>query len=262
MVKFTLDQFESIGDKYASRLKDRGINSVDDFYNYSIDEIKSIAKVDQKRADQWRDILEIFKIPKITIRDAELLYYANVNSIEELSHRRASRIFYKFKKIDKESYFIILKLPTFSQIDEWIYFAKLITKRIKSDYNIPLVKFSLLNIDQLSELAKYRIWTVEEFLKKYSQIRGLRKKLKMTQDQFNDLLTLLKLVEIDGIDSYLANIFFEAGIKSKEEFLNLNEDKLINSVLEIQKSQNICPEKITKDLIEKLKSNIKEMSEK
>ena len=82
-------------------------------------------EITEDEIEKWGEILDLFRIPKITPRVAEWLVNADINSVEELSHRDAMDIFYKLKTLDEKTYFIILNLPTLGEIDEWINFAKL-----------------------------------------------------------------------------------------------------------------------------------------
>src|SRR6056297_2402147 len=112
MVEYKIEEFECISQHHAEMLRAKlNIVLVDDFYKYSKSQILREIKVDEKTAEQWFSVLELFKIPKMTPRYAELLYYCNINSIPELAHREASRIYYKFQRLDKETFLILLHYP-------------------------------------------------------------------------------------------------------------------------------------------------------
>ncbi|MCP4763625.1 MAG: DUF4332 domain-containing protein [archaeon] len=257
MTIITLDQFECIGDDYAKKLNtDLNIRTVDDFYKCSFEEIREKTVVDEKRVQHWFDVLDLFRIPKISVRDAELLYYANVNSVLELSHRQASRIYYKFKETDVETYFIILALPTFAQIDEWIYFAKLMSRRIKFGLNIPLILLGL-TMDQVTDLSKYRIWTVEDFVTRGKLISGLRGRLNLGRKEYKMLENKIDMLRIDGVDEYIARTLQNAGMESLELLKITDNNEILSKVQEIQAKEKNCPEKITIDLLNDIKNKIK-----
>lgn len=212
----TLAQFESIGEDYARQLRAIGIDSVDEFLAHAVDEIHQRTQIDATRVSQWRDVLDLFRVPKVSARDAELLVAANVNSVAELSHRQAVRIYYKLKEIDEASYLIITQLPTFRQIDEWIDFAKLLTKRVKRGLNVPLVKLPGITIDVASRFQLYQIWTVDDLVAKQALVPKLHKKVGLSKEAYATLLQLVTLLEIDGVDAYFATLLHAAGIHSRE----------------------------------------------
>ena len=114
MKKFSLNEFECISDKYIKDLKAKfNITTVDQFYKYSRQQLLTGLDVEAKVLDQWISVMDLFKIPKMTARNAELLYYANINSVEELAHRDAARIYYKLRQLDKETYLIILNYVSY-----------------------------------------------------------------------------------------------------------------------------------------------------
>jgi hypothetical protein len=258
VVKYTLNQFESIGESYTAVLKDKlGIKYVDDFYKYSLEEIKEKTQIEESRIKQFSEVLEIFKIPGLTIRNAELLNFININSIEELSHQQAIRIFYKMKSVDASTYLIILELPTFAQIDKWIYHAKLMTKRIKLGFNVPLILLPMINLDIASELQKYSIITIENFLSRSKLIPNLRRRIGMSKKDYRDLCEFITLVEVDGIDLYFAKIFYAAGIKSVKELVQMNTSDIVQRIKPIQSKEKEVMEVITEEVVEEIKNNIK-----
>ena len=257
MVTNELEQFETIGHKYSKILKKKmNIDSVDDFYQYSLKEIVEKTEIETKRVQQFIDILDLFRIPKLSIRNAELLYYANINSVEELSHRQASRIYYKLKQIDVESHLIILQLPSFAEIGEWIYFAKILNKRIKFGLNIPMILLPMIGLKQATEFKKYQIITVEDFVNRSKIISGLRNKLDLSKKNYKDLINFIEILKIDGVDAYMASCFFEAGFSS----LILLKESSISEIM--VKINNIFgkkfgfSEKINEEEIKIAKSNI------
>jgi NAD-dependent DNA ligase len=231
MADIDLSQFETIGDKYSKILKDKmKIDTVDDFYEHSLEEIVEKTEIESKRVQQFIDVLDLFRIPKLSIRNAELLYSANINSVEELSHRQASRIYYKLKQIDVESHLIILQLPSFAEISEWIYYSKLLSKRIKYGLNIPMILLPIIGLDEATELKKFQIITVEDFRNRSRLVPGLRKKLGLSKDEFKDLNNIVKMLEIDGIDAYMAACLMEIGIKTIEDLNNTPLSEIMNKL--------------------------------
>ncbi|WP_457558825.1 DUF4332 domain-containing protein [Candidatus Harpocratesius sp.] len=250
MVKQKLSEFESIGQKYAQILnKTMKIQSVDDFLLYSIDEIQSRTQIDRERIKQWSDLIDLFQIPNLSARECELLYYANINSVEELSRRQSLRIFYKLRELDTETRFIVLSFPTFAQIDEWIYFAKHMNKRIKYGLNIPIVLFPMVNLDVASEFKKFSIYTAQHLIEKKDQISKLHKKVHLKKRDFHKLLEMINFIQIPGMDIYFAKVFFEAGITSIQQLKTTSASEIYEQVKVIQKKNEPILEELTESLI-------------
>ncbi|MHA1340773.1 MAG: DUF4332 domain-containing protein [Promethearchaeota archaeon] len=221
MVLYEIREFETIGDKYAKILEEKlNTKYVDELYKFSKEEITKITGIEEKRVEQFLSIIDLFKIPNISIRNAELLYHININSVEELSHRQAVRIYNKLKEIDEVSYLIILQFPSFSQISEWIYYAKLMSRRIKYGRNVPMILFPMINIHQASELKQYQIFTAIDFINARNYIKNLRRKLDLNKEEYQYLLELIDLIGIDGIDLILAEILHKATIKTQHAFIS------------------------------------------
>lgn len=255
-----LSQFESVGFEYSKRLRNAlKIKNVDDFLKYPIEFIHEKSGIEIKRLEQFSDLFDLYQIPNLTARETELLYYANINSVEELSHRQSIRIYYKLKNIDEETYFIILQLPTFAQIDEWIYFAKMLTKRIKFGLNIPIILFPMVSIRNAIELKNYKIFTANDFIQKEPNIPKIWRHLgNMKKKEYKKLKRMIDFVKIAGVDIYLAKIFQAAKIKDVKEFRNLEAETILEMVKPIQNQETSCIEEILIDTIKEIKKNILE----
>ena len=256
--KTNISQFESVGYEYAKRLKiaPLKIKNVDDFLKYPIEFIHEKSGIEIKRLEQFSDLFDLYRVPNLTARETELLYYANINSVTELSHRQAIRIYYKLKNIDEETYFIILQLPTFAQIDEWIYFAKMLTKRIKFGLNIPIILFPMVSIRSASELKNYRIFTANDFILKEPNIPKIWRLVNMKRKDYKNLRRMIDFVKIAGVDLYFAKIFQEAKIKDVNEFKELEADTILEMVKTIQDQEISCIEEIDIEMIKKIKEII------
>ncbi|UYP46165.1 hypothetical protein NEF87_002450 [Candidatus Lokiarchaeum ossiferum] len=260
-MKTYLKEFENIGKEYANQLqKQMKIRSIDDFEKFSLEEIHQQTKIDMERLKQWADVIDLYHIPDLTTREAELLYFANINSVQELSHRQAIRIFYKLREIDIETYHIILQLPTFQKIENWINFSKLMTKRIKFGQNIPIIMIPVVEFDHASELKNFKIFTVEDFVQKSPMISNLRKKIGMSRHNFHILENTIDFIKVEGIDLYFANLFLQVEIEGINDFLSLNNDEILQKVKEIQDNDENCPEKLTLKHIEEIKQKIMEQN--
>ncbi len=253
-----LSQFESVGFEYTKKLKTLKIKNIDDFLKYPIEFIHEKSGIDIKRLEQFSDLFDLYRVPQLSAREAELLYNANINSVEELSHRQSIRIYYKLKNIDEETYFIILQLPTFAQIDEWIYFAKMLTKRIKYGLNIPLILFPMVSIRNASELKNYKIFTLNDFISKEPNIPKIWRNINMKRKDYKKLIGMIGFVKIAGVDIYFAKIFQDAGIKNVKEFKELEADEILKMVKTVQIQEISCIEEIDIETIKEIKKSILE----
>ncbi len=263
MVKVKIEEFECISPHHADMLKAKlQIELVDDFYKYSRAQIMSELRVDDQIADQWFDVLELFRIPKMTTRYAELLYYCNINSIEELAHREASRIFYKLQQLDLETYLIILQYPTFAEIDEWIYYAKLMINRIKYSGAVPLVLIPNFTVDRSSNLAGFGIYTVDDFLFRRKMIKSLRRKvLDMSRSEYKEFINFINILKIDGVDVYIAKLLWEAGYRELKQVKEVNSDELLRDIQRVQQLEENPIEIITATHIAEIAQNAVTMEE-
>ncbi len=257
MVLKYLNIFESIGEDYAQILrKTMKIRTVDDFLKYSHQEIHEQGNIDLERVEQWANLIDLFRVPNLSARECELLYNSNINSVKELSHRQSLRIFYKLREIDTETRFIVLSFPSFAQIDEWIYFAKIMSKRIKFGLNIPLILFPMVTFDVASEMKKFSIFTAEDLLEKKERIKNLGKKLHMKSSIFHHLLNMIEIVRTPGIDIFFAKILQQAGYGTLKNLLRTESNTVFESVNQVQSSMTDIPEKLTLEHINTIKSHL------
>ena len=257
MVLHNLSEFESIGENYAQILrKTMKIRSVDDFLQYTPQQIHEQGKIDLERVEQWANLIDLFRVPNLSARECELLYNSNINSVKELSHRQSLRIFYKLREIDSETRFIVLSFPTFAQIDEWIYFAKNMSKRIKFGLNIPLILFPMVTIDIASEMKKFSIFTAEDFMDKQDRIKNLAKKMHMKSSQYHLLLDMIEIVRVPGIDIFFAKLLQQAEFGTKKLLLRTDARTIFETVDQMQKNIVDIPEKLTLEHINIIRKHL------
>ncbi len=244
-MKTYLSQFETIGATYAEKLrKNMKINTVDEFLRYPIEEIQKKTSIDLDRLQEWLEVFDLFRIPNITPRQAELLRFANINTIDELAHRQTIRIFYKLQEIDEKTYYIILQLPTFAEIDNWVYYAKLMVKRIKVGDNIPIILLPMINFEIAAILKKFNIFTIEDFLNKELLISNLRSKLGLKRSIYKAMKQMITLIEINGIDLLLSKLLLKAGFETKDTLINTSDEEihsLLKEMAELDTERKVIP---------------------
>ncbi|MBD3352137.1 MAG: DUF4332 domain-containing protein [Candidatus Lokiarchaeota archaeon] len=259
MVKFRLNQFEIIGVKYAKILEDKlGIKYLDDFYRFNIEEIQKETKIEEKRLIQFSEILELFKIPTLSIHTAEMLHSIYIRSIEDLAHQNSVQIHYKLRDLHEKTYLIELQIPTFDEINMWIYHAKLMSKRNKYSLHFPVIMLPQIDIDKATELFKYQIITVEH-LKYQLEKRGALVKKRIFHEEekkYADLKNFISLLEVDGIDIYFARLLTKAEIKTIKSLRTEKVDILVDKIKEIQDRDKIVVERLDKPVLMEIRGRI------
>lgn len=253
MVKFLLEGFETIGQIYAKILDEQlNISTIDELVAIPLHYIADKTKIEEDRIQQWLEIADLLRIPTMSIKNAELLLFAKINSVSELSHRQSIRILYKFQNLDKNSYHIIIKLPTLHQIESWINYAKLMTQRIKKGDNIPLVCFPMLTLDHSSNFQKHQIITLRD-LKEFPQL-NLQKNIGFTEKIFREFTQLRNLLDIDGIDLYIGNLLLQANITSIKELIEMDSSDILLRVQSIQVDEINPQELMSMEKIKKIQT--------
>ncbi len=256
MVEFTLEHFETIGSFYGDLLKKKAeIETVDDFFNETnhgkdfkplLEKLRAPDKkqsrsgkdeatpeVTEAQLVEWSQVFDLFRIPKVSPRMAELLVHADINSVSELSHRDPVQVWYKIKELDETSYFIVIKSPALAEIESWVYYAKLMTRRIKYGYDAPLINLPMMNLDWASELQKYKIWTIEDLEANAAIFPSLASRIGMPSDDFAELLGMCDLCKVKGVDLLIARMLALAGIKSLQQLRVLSAGDVFDRLAKV-----------------------------
>jgi hypothetical protein len=264
-----LTQFDAIGARMAQMLKQKyEIKDVNDFlliisqkkvqnlkYQFEQD------KIDPNLVDKWVEILDLFRIPMMSAKEAEMLRAININSVEELAHRDPGMILNRLRKLDEDTYFIVLEYPSISKIETWIYYAKLMSRRMVVGYAYPLISFfPLVKMEHAMQFQKYRIWTVEDFVEKYIRIPKLQQFVGMSKKEWEDLINIMDLVKVDGIEIYSAKLLTQCGIKTLKMLKDLKNDINLKSStykkIKIAQSEGVSDDfLITESLFDKIIEN-------
>ncbi len=280
-VKFTFDAFEDIGPFYGEILRKKaGLETVDDFlletwdgnYERLLEKLRAPsqhhfvhdpkherAEIDKERLEKWGKVFDLFKIPKLKPRIAELLVNAGINSVRELSFNDPVQVLYKMQAIDEDTYVVVVETPSIADVERWIQFAKLMTRRYRRGSMVPLVNFMpVMNLHYASELQKYEIWTIEDLEANAILIPRLYSRIGMTLPRYHRLLGLCDLCRLDGIDSLIAHVLEVAGIgtlrqlrESKPEVLFDRLTKVLEEPALAGSRQSLAAD-LTRDGVEQL----------
>lgn len=119
-----LDIIEGIGPVYAEKLKEAGINS--------IEELLEAGKTRKGRSDlaektgisgklilTWVNHADLFRIKGLAGEYSELLEASGVNTVPQLATRVPENLLNKMKEVN-EAKSLVRKLPSLSQVEGWI----------------------------------------------------------------------------------------------------------------------------------------------
>lgn len=285
MVKFKFDIFEDIGSFYGKTLKKKAnLETVDDFLretNYGMNYKPLLAKlnapedkpreflgkerkhdhpeIDEKRLIRWGRIFDLFRIPRMPPRIAEMLVAADVNSVSELSYMDPTQILFKMQEVDEDTHFIIIEEPKIADAELWIYYAKLMTRRKKYGMDIPLVNvIPLMNLDYASELQKYKIWTMEDLDANFSLISGLYNRIGMPKLEYVEMLGICDLCRVHGIDIVIARALHETGIRSLLAFRDVSIDEVYENLKKVMHTSTLCKQYPTLEM-DLTRSNLEQL---
>jgi len=123
-----LSEIEGLDESMEEKLKSAGITSEEELVAASAtkENRTDLAKkidVPEKVILKWANRADLARIKGVGIEYADLLEAAGVDTIPELSHRKADHLLEKLTAVNEE-YKFVKKLPTEKQLEDWISQAK------------------------------------------------------------------------------------------------------------------------------------------
>ena len=279
MVKFKFDTFDDIGPFYRRILKKAGLETVDDFLNkssYGLDCKSLLAKlqaieekekegkqdhpnIDEKRLVKWCQIFDLFRVPRLPPRIAELLVCADIKSVRELSYMDPAQVMFKMREVDEDTHFIVIEEPKIDDVEQWIYYAKLMTRRKKFGLDIPLINvIPMMTLDYASELQNYKIWTIEDLDANIALVPSLYGRIGMPRPDYIAMLGICDLCRVNGIDLGIARALYMTGIRSILAFMDASLDELHENLRKLMATSTLGKEyptleqDFTRDRLEQL----------
>jgi predicted flap endonuclease-1-like 5' DNA nuclease len=122
MAKLTV--IEGIGEAYEVKLKEAGIGSIEKLLaacttKKGRKDLAEKAGVSEKLILKWANHADLIRIKGIGGEYAELLEAAGVDTVPELSNRRADNLTAKMEEVNTKKK-LVRKLPTEKMVKEWI----------------------------------------------------------------------------------------------------------------------------------------------
>lgn len=119
---------EGIGPEYATKLKAKGIRSIEGLLKsaFSADGRKGLALdagISEKLILEWANRADLFRIKGVGEEYSDLLEVSGVDTVPELSKRKAENLYQKLVETNQAKK-LVRKMPTQAQVANWIDQAK------------------------------------------------------------------------------------------------------------------------------------------
>ncbi len=125
---------EGIGEVYAKRLADAGISAIEALLEEGAtpkgrESLAERAGISEKLILEWVNHADLFRIKGVGEEYADLLEAAGVDTVPELAQRNAANLYAKLAEVN-EAKKLVRRLPTQSQVGDWIEQAKALPRII------------------------------------------------------------------------------------------------------------------------------------
>jgi predicted flap endonuclease-1-like 5' DNA nuclease len=125
---------EGIGPVYASKIKKAGVSTTEGLLRKGATptgrkEIAKKAGVSEHQVLEWVNRVDLFRIKGVAEEYSDLLESAGVDTVVELAQRNAASLFEKMAKLNASKK-VVRKLPSQSQIEDWIAQAKRLPRAV------------------------------------------------------------------------------------------------------------------------------------
>lgn len=126
--RYPLEYVEGIGPVYAKQLKAAGLVTCLDLLKAGAtrkgrDTIAEQTGISSKLILEWTNHVDLYRIKGIGSEYADLLEAAGVDTVVELAHRNPGNLLEKMTAVNDEKS-LVRKIPTQSQVDDWVDQAK------------------------------------------------------------------------------------------------------------------------------------------
>ena len=124
----SIAEVEGIGPTYAEKLKDKGIKTTEALLEAGASakgraDLAAATGISEKLILSWTNKADLFRVKGVGEQYTDLLEAAGVDTVVELSKRRADNLTQKMIEVNEEKK-LVRKLPTEAQVGGWIEAAK------------------------------------------------------------------------------------------------------------------------------------------
>lgn len=119
---------EGIGPKYAQKLAAINIKTTEALLKRGATakgrkEIEESAKIDHKLVLEWVNLADLFRIKGVGEEYSDLLEEAGVDTVVELSKRKAENLYEKIMETNQQKK-LVRRPPSLSMVQDWVNQAK------------------------------------------------------------------------------------------------------------------------------------------
>lgn len=131
---YKIDQIEGIGEVYAAKLQEAGINTTDDLLEKCATKKgrASVAEetgISEKLILKWTNHADLMRIKGIAGQFAELLEAGGVDTVKEFRHRVAANLQPKLVEINDEKH-LCGRVPSVTELEKMIDEAKTLDPKV------------------------------------------------------------------------------------------------------------------------------------
>lgn len=128
----SLKQIEGIGEKYAQKLKEVGITSVEALLKQGATpkgraEIAEKSGISETLILEWVNHADLFRIKGVGEEYADLLEEAGVDTVIELGKRNPDNLYQALISVNQTKK-LVRQLPTSKQVKDWVAQAKMLPR--------------------------------------------------------------------------------------------------------------------------------------
>ena len=127
-------KIEGVGEIYAAKLKEAGINSVEAMLKQCATpqgrkDLAQSTDISDKLILEWANRADLARIKGVSTQYSDLLEAAGVDTVPELAQRNPQNL-YQAMVSTNESKSLVRKLPTADQVADWIKQAKTLPRAL------------------------------------------------------------------------------------------------------------------------------------
>ncbi|UCH79710.1 MAG: DUF4332 domain-containing protein [Nitrospiraceae bacterium] len=127
-----LEKIEGVGESFARKLNKAGVTTTESLLEKGASpqgrrEIAEKSGIGEKTILKWVNQVDLARIKGISEEYGELLEFSGVDSVPELAHRNPESLMDSLTRAN-DSKKLVRKLPSLSQISQWVHQAKTLPK--------------------------------------------------------------------------------------------------------------------------------------
>ncbi|MEM3357266.1 MAG: DUF4332 domain-containing protein [Candidatus Bathyarchaeia archaeon] len=133
MVK--IEDIEGIGKTYAQKLAAAGIKTTDDLLEVGAtpagrEKLAAKTGISEKMILEWVNLADLMRIKGVGEEYSDLLEEAGVDTVVELANRVPENLHAKMAEVNEKAK-LVRRLPTLSEVKDWIEQAKKLPKKVE-----------------------------------------------------------------------------------------------------------------------------------